>query len=171
MCVFERMNIDVPVPQHACGHLRSTLGIHVCLPPCLRQFYFDAACSRLSESPLMISLPLSTVLPQEYWNYRLVGSRYLGSSTVLMEPSPFNDVQASPIHKTLALAIRSCHIGDKGSGEGCQGQEVVLRRESSNERMAGEQQRLQVCTPPCSSIWSHSGICMGCIVEFAYCWS
>lgn len=76
MCVFERMNIDVPVSQHVCDCLRSTLGVHVCLPPCLRQFYFDATCSRLSESPLIISLPPSTVLPQEYWNYRHVGSEY-----------------------------------------------------------------------------------------------
>lgn len=73
MCVFECMDMGVQVPQHVCGSLRSTLGVHFCLPPCLRQFYFAATYSRLSgHSPLVIFLSPSPLSPQECWDYQHV---------------------------------------------------------------------------------------------------
>lgn len=109
MCVFERMNMDVSVPQPAGGRPRSTLGVHVCLPPCLRHFYFDAMCSRPSESPLIVSFPQSTVLPQEYWNYRHIGSAlvqqalYLRSHLLLMMSKHLPSIRLWPRLSEVAL--------------------------------------------------------------------
>lgn len=113
MCVFERMDMDVPVPQHVCGRPKSTLGVHVCLTPCLRHFYFDATYSRPSESPLIISLPPSTVLPQEYWNYRHVGSAlvrqalYFWSHLLLMMSKHLPSIRLRPrLPEAALLEIR-----------------------------------------------------------------
>lgn len=113
MCVFERMDMDVPVPQHAGGRPKSILRCP-CLPYTLFEtLLFWCYVQQAIWKPLdnfLTSVYRTTSRVLELQTHRFSSC---AASTVLLEPSPFNDVQASPIHKTPAAATWSCSFGDK----------------------------------------------------------